>query len=235
MIKNFLEYIKEELTDRTYMNAYYKLKRLGGVHSKRANAIRNWVAKSQSLGDVNVYLNIVETQRTNTRTNETSISQELYPMDHKLQSNEKIVKEGPLKCWISYFGLTDAFEDEYNLDSEDISKELNYLLFNVYVYNEDVSEAANIFNFEAKLNWISDDEFKVDSLKMTDTWDDFETKILFSDRRSALVFKNFLKSDSNILSKHEILKDVFQRFSTREEMEKLIGLFRNFPISQLYK
>ena len=38
-----------------------------------------------------------------------------------------------------------------------------------------------------------------------------------------------------VLSKDEILKDLFQRFSTREEMEKLIDLFRNFPISQLYK
>lgn len=233
MIKNFIEYIKEELKDKTYMSAYHKLKRLGGVHTQRANNIRNWVVKSKSLGEVNVYLKIVETQQINSINKRITIHKELYPMDHQIDSNEKIIKEGPLNCYLSYVGLTDSFEDEYDLNSETISEELIYLMFNVFVYNEEVSESANIFNFEVKLNWISNEQFEVEYLKMTDTWDDFETKILFSDRRSALVFKNILKS--NILLKDEKLKDLFMKFSTREEFERMNKLFKEFPINQLYK
>ena len=133
MIKNFSKYIKEELKDRTYMDAYYKLKRLGGVHIQRANNIRNWAAKSKSLGDVNVYLNIVESQSTNNRTKEITIYKELYPMSHQIKPTEKIIKEGPLKCYLSYFGLADSFEDEYDLSSDTISQELLSLMFNVYL------------------------------------------------------------------------------------------------------
>jgi hypothetical protein len=232
MIKNFIEYIKEELKDSTYMSAYYKLKRLGGSHIKRAESIRNWAAKKRSLGDVNVYLNIFEFK--NERGGKTYQGIDLCPMDYKVKSSEKIIKNGPLPCFLSYVGLTESFEDDYDLDSENINEYLEWLAFNVYVYNEEVSEAANIFNFQVKLIWVSRDEFKIESLKISDTWDDYESIILFSDRKSALALKKVFK-DGDFIFGNEILKDLFMKFSTREELEKLHVMFKEFPINQLYK
>ena len=80
MIKNFIEYIKEELKDKTYMSAYYKLKKLGGVHTQRANNIRNWAVKSKSLGEVNVYLKIIEYNHINTINGFMTVLKKLYPI-----------------------------------------------------------------------------------------------------------------------------------------------------------
>ncbi len=259
MIKKFNDYINEELKDSTYQNAAKKLKELGGAHEKRGKNLLDWIdtAKKrkslQEYGEYSMNYQVVSGIIRRVTINTQRVTErEFTEMYHKSYKYEKgpqnsttisSLREAPNKCSISSMTCNE-FEEECAYEDK-----IQTIYINLFIVDLESGLSHHAFNYEIPITWSEDNTFKTDgSIRIGVGWNEDESKILFSDRLSAVKFKKMMKRDNIIkLMKcetgyndgvkenyYDILRKFFMEYSTAEEMEKIFKLIESVPVNQLW-
>ncbi len=238
MIKKFNEFdIINELKHSTYQSAASKLRRIGGVHKNRANNLNQWsyISLGKPLGTFNMHFDVLSMENTRRSTwDEFIIPSKIITNDFK--GNTKIVKKGPLPVYL-WGGLVD---NPYELCNEDNMESLGSLNVMVGAISEECHESCYTFFISTKLIW-EDGSFKI--VSGSSELDPVNTEIgdtiaLFSDRKSALKFKNvFLKQDNlrKMIDGFEELREFFMDYSTGEEWNNYFNELQSISINKLYQ
>jgi hypothetical protein len=263
MIKKFNDYINEELKDSTYQSAAKKLKELGGAHEKRGKNLLDWIdtAKKrkslQEYGEYSMNYQVVSgTIRRVGLNTRRSTEREFTEMFHKSYRYDKdkgaqnfitisSLREAPNKCSISAMTCNE-FEEECAYEDK-----IPTIYINLFIVDLESGVSHHAFNYEIPITWSEDNTFKIDGIiRIGIGWNEDESKILFSDRLSAVKFKKMMKRDNIIkLMKcengynqtegikenyYDILRKFFMEYSTAEEMEKIFKLIESVPVNQLW-
>lgn len=264
MIKKFKDYINEELKSDTYYNAAKKLRELGGAHEERGKNILNWVDTSKKrkileaskpYGEYSMNYQVVSGVYRNTNHTTGKIIEREFNDIYSNKTEYKIdkgdissVRKSPNKCYISLISCTD-FEEDYS--PEDIET-IIVIYINVFIIDIESGKSVHAFNYEVPIVW-ADESFKLwGNIRVGVGWNEDESKILFSDRVSAVKFKKMMKRDNiiklmscetgyvdQVTGKKEnyyddVLRKFFMEYSTAEEMEKLFKLIESVPVNSLW-
>ncbi len=271
MIKKFNDYINEELKDATYQNAAKKLKELGGAHEKRGKNLLDWIdtAKKrkslQEYGEYSMNYQVVSgtirrvgiNTRRSTEREFTEMSHKSYKYENKSSGTGaqnfitiSSLREAPNKCSISAMTCNEFEEEEENSDYNESAK-IRTIYINLFIVDLESGLSHHAFNYEIPITWSKDNTFKIDgSIRIGVGWNEDESKILFSDRLSAVKFKKMMKRDNIIKllkcengynqtegikeNYYDILRKFFMEYSTAEEMEKIFKLIESVPVNQLW-
>lgn len=227
-----------ELKQSTYRSAADKLSRMGGIHKKRSDEILKWsntqrniqaISKHKSIGEFNLNLDIVDVMYSN------RVNRLLEPMTGKSMSEHGTkIKSGPIPCY--FIGI--EFESDIPIEG-DLYQQDDHLIFcNFFgTANESSIDAFTIF---VPIKW-DEKTFKINtdkSVRIEHGFNEFDAKILFSDRKSAFKFKSkILANLSRIMSKSNVdyLREVFMTYSTAIEHDKLYQLISQISVNSLYE
>lgn len=153
------------------------------------------------------------------------------------------LREAPNKCSISSMTCNE-FEEECAYEDK-----IRVIYINLFIVDLESGLSHHAFNYEIPITWSEDNTFKTDDIiRIGVGWNEDESKILFSDRLSAVKFKKMMKRDNIIkLMKcetgyndgvkenyYDILRKFFMEYSTAEEMEKIFKLIESVPVNQLW-
>jgi hypothetical protein len=243
-----------ELSGEIYHAAASKLTKKGGIHKDRADAIRDWASRKRlesmitkykevGLFSVNVDISspiVIVSAGNKPDKKEFQLtllgSQEFWKRKQSAKSLD-VIKNGPIDCYIASIEFFTEFpEDEFMPMLED-----NYLIFTVSIVSEELLEkyATNIFSMNVPISW-SNNVFKIDEDKEVDIsfgFNESESKILFSDRKSAFKFKSKILVNLNKYlteSTKTYLRETFMRLSDSTEYTKLFEKINTIKVNSLY-
>jgi hypothetical protein len=246
MIKKWLDFKLNELNFSTYDMTAAKLSKLGGKHKERASKIRHWGYLSSSCRDIgllNMNFNLQSFKCVHWKTKAETHQVYLVPTTKMISKIDKreptIVKNGPIPVYIL---------DAYILDPEEmydgnIKEMFSHFEIQFNVISEECEYPASCFLMTIAVEWIGD-TFKLvpGSAEITDILSDesdVEGIALFSDRSSAVKFRNkFLDGDNlkKSMCGLEPIREFFMEYAySAEEWKNLFKYMREIPINKLYK
>lgn len=246
-MKKFNEFSINELKSSVFKAAAGKLKKLGGIHISRAHELELWakikekeedIENGKEYGIFSMNFNITEIQRAVTTAGKKDIEKTVDIEPMSLKNTHKLIKEGPNKAHI----ITFYFEDWEDLNV-DLSKELFYLRLMVIIMPTDdkIFEEFDAFHILVPIKW-TENEFTIDNSKETiveSGWNDWHTKILFSNRIDASKFKRKVLNKSGLdklihKSSKESIRNLFMQHSYAEEIEKFYNKVLEVSVNQLF-
>ena len=236
----------EELNWQTYDSAKTKLKTLG--HKDRSEQIDAWskIQKFRKYGQFNFAANIVEDEHTHWKTKVVTKGSIIAPDTFKT----KIITPGPVPAY--FYWLTSFQIDEFlTMQLEDMDElEEFHIVFLPAFY------AANFNDTTKRVDVLYKEEFGPFQIGMRAYHDkgdikiveksayiedgagagEFEGRLKFSDRQSAMKFKSLLSENlTDVWDEYDVAMDFFMEHSEADEWTKLLDNLRSLPISQLFK
>lgn len=241
MIKKFKEFDNiNELKHSTYQSASSKLRRMGGIHKSRAENIDNWsyISLGKPFGTFNMHFDIISIEHESYKTKEKSWNDYIIPSNNKKDSENltKLQKKGPLPVYLCG-GLT---EDINELYGEEYIEDMEYINIMFSAISEECIEPCSSFFLKTNVIW-EDGYVKIVNGSSTLTTVNNEVGdgiALFSDRKSAVKFKNvFLKTDNlkKMVDGFEDLRVFFMEYSTAEEWDNYFKEIQSISINKLYQ
>ena len=234
----------EELNWQIYDKAARKLKTLG--HTDRSDQMDAWnaIKTHYQLGHFNFAANIVEHDMTHWKTKAVT----KVPIIAEDTTKEKILIPGPVPAYLSYCTTFDI--DEYLSSYTEEGDELDICMLFAF-FAADIEKPSNkikilyndrfgSFQIGVKAH-IQDGEIKIKErsayLEQGHGAGDFEGLLKFSDRKSAMKFKQLIHPNKigEIWDEMKDGRKVFMERSTEVEWLKLLNEIHSIPISQLYK
>lgn len=238
MIKKFNDFnIVNELKHSTYKSAASKLRRIGGTHTDRANNLNQWsyISLGKPLGIFNMHFDILSLENTRRSTwNEFLIPSKIITKYFK--GNTKLIKKGPLPVYL-WGGLVD---NPYEIFNEEDIESLEFLNIMIGAISEECHETCYTFFISTKISW-ENGSFKI--VSGSSGIDHVSNEVgdgiaFFSDRKSAIKFKNVFLSQDNLrkmVDGFEELREFFMEYSTGEEWSNYFNELQSISINKLYQ
>ena len=224
----------EELKYDTYQSAASKLKKLG--HKERADKLNYWSMVSNNRDiSFNMAFDISERIENHWKTKKPYSYPNIKPFDK--ETSEKILKEGPFKCYFTGGMVTDPLEQV----SEENITEIDSIGICCFFTCEEYSESFLPFFIGVKIEWNLDDKtFKISdepiSFEAGDI-NDYQKPLRFSDRSSAVSFKNTILTREILSKKFDFYKEIdefFKEYSDGIEWAKFFDKIKSISINQLF-
>jgi hypothetical protein len=237
MIKKFDEFKINELKWSTYRSAAEKLKKLGGRHKDRAKDLtrHTYIMGGRHLGLFNVNCDIVRKLSMNYITRQHEKMNFVVLSDRKDAGlNEEILKQAPLPVYITgsmWVNVKESFSDDDLVSCSG----LDFMFFAI-PEDESIEDTFEMFMLTIPIKWISDEQFVLSD--HPNSFFEMDLGIVkFSDRKSAIKFRNQLLSQENLkdhLDGYQNLREFFMEFSQADQWEKLFEKMKKININQLY-
>lgn len=239
-IIRFDDFNINELNSVTYHSAAKGLRKLN--HTKRADNLLHWATVSEwrHLGLFNVNIHILERERYDNRSAKDIYFKILAPNTIIPSSNRGdrpgiLLQSSPISCYLSGAWFVDP-KDKYG-EIEDIEEECSAIELSICVIPAEVNESIGIFNIEVKIIWEEGTfnivEGSVDTVEGVNDWNQ---KVLFSDRLSARKFKSKFLEEKNIkrILSIDVIREFFMEYSTADNWDKYMKELQSIPVNKLY-
>lgn len=246
MVKKFTDFISEELKPSTYYKAASMLRQLGGKHISRAKDLEDWIIKKRAkeYGEYKININVVETISRD-KTNQDKKTIDYWPLSKPVidnnYGNNRIIKKGPLSSAYTGFDIFDPLDEYTREDMHNLTD--IWINFSFKPLEDDTDVFVNpytisCFTIKVSVSWKKENEshfMVVDGIELVSAPNDFESKILFSERKDALKFKRTVLNNLNKEKNYDYIRQFFLEFSDSEQLEKITSLIKEIPINKLYQ
>lgn len=238
-----------ELKWDTYRNAAKKLAAMGHKNRSAKLIKHSFIVGNRDLGEFNVNAIIYEKLSMNYLKKEKEkmlfvANSEIITSDGDLKINKDksktnaeyatIVDRGPIPVYISGIAAMDPIE-EYGEDEITECDHINIFINAIPSKEDRISESFELFGISVKIEWI-DGKFIINDDEPASLFELGDEIIKFSDRRSAIKFKNIfdVKNSSKIESMGERIEDFFYEYSTHNEWVKFFQKIKSINTNLLY-